>query len=368
MALTLSRKRKLKYPPVSLGGIQQEYFLPLPWAVYPNHYGTFFVFGKSPDGPFFFCDCARPALENLIDLNRRFKRSNNANPLRMAVLDSLHVPDLVASAALKSPEEPFRSFSFSPKLCHRCTGHPPSLRFCHEMYGDPFKQGFGWYINLASLSKGVSPWAPHHFIERVCPSDVRTDIDAYLKVWEQVAALDKIDRSSPEFKRWLELRKELRKCRGDIERHFVSDAREYFGFKRVGDGWVSETLLYTLVRELLPDHRIQRHFRPEWLEGLELDIFLPDVMLGIEYQGEQHASPIEIFGGAGGHAALKERDARKEALQVGGGSVVRSMVRRTRHARSNHRPSRQRWNTTGVTPRYIKIEGLSNHFELSLSG
>ena len=41
---------------------------------------------------------------------------------------------------------------------------------------------------------------------------------------------------------------------------------------------------------------------------MRLDIYLPDLKLAIEHQGEQHYQPITVFGGEEGHARLLERE------------------------------------------------------------
>jgi len=46
------------------------------------------------------------------------------------------------------------------------------------------------------------------------------------------------------------------------------------------------------------------------------DIFIPDLKLAIEYQGEQHFRPIERFGGEDGLKNTKLRDERKEKVSL----------------------------------------------------
>jgi len=41
---------------------------------------------------------------------------------------------------------------------------------------------------------------------------------------------------------------------------------------------------------------------------------IPKIDLAVEYQGEQHFKPIEIFGGEKGFQENKERDKRKKML------------------------------------------------------
>lgn len=45
-----------------------------------------------------------------------------------------------------------------------------------------------------------------------------------------------------------------------------------------------------------------------------LDIFIPSLSIGIEYQGIQHYEPVEIFGGEEGFKGVVERDSRKRQL------------------------------------------------------
>jgi len=45
-----------------------------------------------------------------------------------------------------------------------------------------------------------------------------------------------------------------------------------------------------------------------------LDIFIPDKNVAIEYQGKQHFTPIDFFGGEIGYYNTVERDIRKKNL------------------------------------------------------
>lgn len=73
--------------------------------------------------------------------------------------------------------------------------------------------------------------------------------------------------------------------------------------------WKSEFRLYQLVKLLLPDAVYQ--YRPIWLEGQSLDIYLPSLAVGIEYQGEQHYIASDYYGGDEGLVKNQERDWRK---------------------------------------------------------
>lgn len=87
--------------------------------------------------------------------------------------------------------------------------------------------------------------------------------------------------------------------------------------KMVADGiivskWKSEQTLFTLVKKEYPDALFQ--FRPRWLEPQNLDIYIPSINVGIEYQGIQHYESIDFFGGDEAFAYRQKLDARKNKL------------------------------------------------------
>ena len=56
------------------------------------------------------------------------------------------------------------------------------------------------------------------------------------------------------------------------------------------------------------------HYHPNFLAGLELDFYIPDVKLAIECQGIQHYSPVDFFGGDDGFEKTVLRDKAKREL------------------------------------------------------
>jgi hypothetical protein len=93
-----------------------------------------------------------------------------------------------------------------------------------------------------------------------------------------------------------------------------NELREYFSYPKIGERWTTETLLYNLVKEILPNQHTIFHYRGKEMQGLELDIFIPELKLGIEYQGEQHFNAIEHWGGEEGLEQRKKSDERKKYL------------------------------------------------------
>lgn len=93
-----------------------------------------------------------------------------------------------------------------------------------------------------------------------------------------------------------------------------NEIRKLFGFKEIGEGWVSETKLFYLIKERFKEYRVIQHGKPKWLGKQHLDIFIPDLNIGIEYQGKQHSIPLAIFGGEENFQENVKRDKRKKLL------------------------------------------------------
>lgn len=319
--------------PISLGAVVRE-DLPLPVVHYPNHYGTFFAFSRDEESPPVLCSCSKGAVENAIRF-QRLSRERYGDPRREAPLGSWYFPNTFADMSLAQPGDPMEWLQFEDRLCHRCNMVTPTLRYCHEMYGGEFKQHYGWYINQAYLRFGIEPLSLD-YLPDVCPPELQREVDrvrkarsAFLAEQQRLLAIGegprRPDIGPGEVTYWSNVKVEeakemvrLRRAAARTERAFRNKieniARQEFGFRGVGEGWVSETLLYHVVCRLLEGHLILRHHRPDWLEGLELDIFVPDLALAIEYQGQQHFHPVEAWGGKAGLLGLQARDARKREL------------------------------------------------------
>lgn len=102
------------------------------------------------------------------------------------------------------------------------------------------------------------------------------------------------------------------KCR-QLVRSAENSHREAAGLPLVGQGWVSEMALLREMQAAFPDEMIVHQARPSWLGRQSLDIFFPDRMIAIEYQGAQHSFPVDFFGGDAAFEAQQERDATKRA-------------------------------------------------------
>jgi hypothetical protein len=92
--------------------------------------------------------------------------------------------------------------------------------------------------------------------------------------------------------------------------------REAEGLPKIGEGWVSETMLCRIVIKIFEDYgyEVIHHSYPPFLRRQELDIHIPALNLGIEYMGKQHFEPVDLFGGKDGFKKIVARDKRKKRL------------------------------------------------------
>ena len=86
------------------------------------------------------------------------------------------------------------------------------------------------------------------------------------------------------------------------------------GVPEIGEGWVSETELYYLLKGEFYNEEVIHHGKPKWLGRQHVDIWIPKHKIGIEYQGLQHDKPIDFFGGEEGFIEGQKRDLRKKEL------------------------------------------------------
>ncbi|WP_157063856.1 hypothetical protein [Phaeobacter sp. 11ANDIMAR09] len=77
-------------------------------------------------------------------------------------------------------------------------------------------------------------------------------------------------------------------------------------------GWISELALLDLFRAIWPNAKHQ--WRPWFLGRQSIDIYIPEINLAVEYQGQQHYEPVALFGGEEGFKNAQIRDERKRLL------------------------------------------------------
>ncbi len=284
------------FPEVALRSPTKLESLPLPYVHYPEHYGTFISFSEKRDSEHYICSCSEQAVKNYFELSgslsddkQKITRIPWQPPFPKYYFDKIKPENCITDI-----------FKFRPKLCHRCNMATPTMRWCHEMYGGNFKQYYGWYIQLAPLKIG---FLNYEFLPDICPPEIA----------EKLTLSKKMLTDNPTF--LSEEEKQLAiKCYKEIKKLPENSTRQEFGFRKIGDGWVSETILFNLVCNAYPLCTIERHIRPSWLEKLELDVYVPEHKIAFEYQGQQHLHPINAWGGDEAFEKLQMRDERKRQL------------------------------------------------------
>lgn len=281
--------------------------LPFPTVLYPGHYGTFFGFQKDNDSPLTLCSCAKMATINYIKFRVSEQLLNNSDPGRMYILDSVHFPRMLVDSLMKKnvPENEtiIEHLRFQDNLCHECNNTVPYYRYCHEMYGASFTQNFGWYINKQAYEFGIIPDSGR-LIPEVCPQEI---LELSILNREEVYELVHGDSNHIEHAEAKKLEKELNTQIREIWNIIENEVRLKFGHKKVGEAWTNETMLYHIICNLYPELTILRHYHPDFLEGLELDVFIKETNIGIEYQGKQHFESVEHWGGVEALKRLRER-------------------------------------------------------------
>lgn len=98
---------------------------------------------------------------------------------------------------------------------------------------------------------------------------------------------------------------ELKKRRSEIYQELIVQ-------RKTTSKWKSEQQLYCMVREFYTDAIFQ--YQTEWLGRQSLDIYIPSLKVGIEYQGQQHYQPVSLFGKEENLGVQQARDLRKKKL------------------------------------------------------
>jgi hypothetical protein len=94
-------------------------------------------------------------------------------------------------------------------------------------------------------------------------------------------------------------------------REAENNYRASIGAKKIGEAWISETELYYKIKKRLLSYEVIQHGRPKWLGRQHLDIWIPELMVAVEYQGAQHDKPVDFFGGEEAFKKGQKRDALK---------------------------------------------------------
>lgn len=270
--------------------VRKEDNLPYPW-VYYSRLSAFIVFSKTRDGPRYMCECYRGTLEKFAALKKIAMRQGYTGDL------SWIVPEYAG---------------FVKGICHKCNQAAPTAELNYSGYST-FMTHYGWYVRKKFIDLG---FMNNSAVLDIFPRELWKmvlEIEHYSSIWTQ--EMQKQDSGRPyDLERALAANKVSSKVARRFHNIVENMVREEFSYKRIGEHWPTETTLFNLVKQKFPESKVVFHYRPKFLEGLEIDIFIPDKKLGIEYQGIQHFKAIEFWGGEDALMKRQEHDRKKKAL------------------------------------------------------
>lgn len=88
-------------------------------------------------------------------------------------------------------------------------------------------------------------------------------------------------------------------------RVFENELRVDSEEKTIGSFYNEDILFKTLLNEFGGEFNVVSQGSPMWLRPQRLDIYFPELNIGVEYQGEQHYRPVD-FGGKGKKESKKQ--------------------------------------------------------------
>ena len=270
--------REPRAPRAQPSEIVYEPSLPWPYVQYLGDRNPFILFRTAEAEEPRLCECWRIPLWNLV-------RKSNSNGYRrwIAMMKDYPILEKIQKEYVLVEVIPDGlDDCFELGICHRCNKVLPT----RESRGDAFvDQWLGWYRCLEQLQHGVNYASDGRFMD-VGPDEL-TNL---------------LDKSSD--MRSFDRRRKVRSAINNL-------VKEKFELNSLGGTSKSEALVYQMVCEVVGRNQVERHYRPKWLHGLEIDIWIPNLKIGIEYQGVQHYVPFEAWGGEAGLLDLQARDMAK---------------------------------------------------------
>ncbi|MCP2669542.1 hypothetical protein NHF40_01195 [Maricaulaceae bacterium EIL42A08] len=282
--------------------------LPHPWVHY-SAYAPLLGFAASQEEPPSICTCSVNGVRKILEHHekRRLGCYSSGKVFLPAFL-GLHFKETEVKLDLDK-------MLMAEGVCHRCQQMTPTMRYCASMYGGKFRQFYGYYIELKRFEMGLLP-SLADWQTAFLPEGIAQLCDELREITRKSEFLKKQQREQGGFQQELhdetyELDKLASRTATKINRFVENEVRKDFGFRAVGEGWISEAIMTDIVAQTFPGEEILKHHRPDWLNGLEIDCYLPRLKIGYEYQGQQHYKPVKAWGGTKALAAQKRRDEAK---------------------------------------------------------
>lgn len=173
------------------------------------------------------------------------------------------------------------------------------LKLLYERFGEPY--------NGSNLPIGLVKFCEEKLAMRQVNKEEESDY--YTELKKNLLKM----RTFPSRERYQTWKKNVwDKNKEDLKNQYNEIYLKILSSGEINPKWKSEYNLYTIAKSLYPDAVYQ--YRAPWLGAQSLDIYIPSIATGIEYQGQQHYQAVEIFGGQKGLQHRIELDAKKKEL------------------------------------------------------
>jgi hypothetical protein len=171
--------------------------------------------------------------------------------------------------------------NFAEAVCHRCNGG-----LVPRLPHDPTVLNQKWnlareYILAILLENGITyeqPWWPGDplYLQAVTKPELQSLVQ---QTWIHSPQAGVNQHHRP-FWEWVD-----------------RELEEQFPHAPWWKRYQGEELLHGLVVQAVPNMQVFRNRRFDWMNGRELDIYIPELHLAFEFNGQQHYQPVEFFGG-----------------------------------------------------------------------
>lgn len=136
----------------------------------------------------------------------------------------------------------------------------------------------------------------------------KRELIAFLRKTYLVPIQDRVAKASRFYEKYIQTNEDRLLLQDKMKRI----EEELILSKKIPSKWKSEHEMFQIIKNQFPSARL--HSSPDWLQPQHLDVFIEDLNIAFEYQGEQHFLAIDFFGGEEGLLKRKKLDKRKKEL------------------------------------------------------
>lgn len=285
--------------------------LPYPIAYY-SKFGTFLSFSKEPGGKLVLCECEKEGVQKYLKRRLQGDQIAYASELRNCICDSYDFSETFSRQCIIDGVKNIDDIEFHKNICFRCCNVIPIGIYCHPMYGGVFMQKNGWYVKQRYEEYGITDETTIRNIDWDKIPKELLELVTQRVAWHEKYSYEVLAAMSDKARN--EVRKRHDVLTAAIDHFIENEVRRELGYKVIGEQWTNETMMIHIIEKIYPDCEIKKHYRPEWLDKLELDAYVPDHKIGFEYQGIQHYKPVKQWGGENQLKKQQEHDKHKLEL------------------------------------------------------